>query len=209
MHKKEQLTLAIVDDHPMIIAGIKSLLSDSNFQIFSFTKGTALLDFIQTNQVDLVLLDIILSDGNGLDFCKSIKQQYPHILVIGLSNQTERSIIFKLLEHGASGYILKNADSEEILEGIEKALEGKLALSKEVQEIMIRPTHTHFEIPRLTKREHQILLAIAQGDTSAIIAQNLFISLVTVETHRRNLLQKFKAKNMIELVKIATDHHLI
>jgi len=74
---------------------------------------------------------------------------------------------------------------------------------------MVRPTHTHFEIPRLTKREHQILLAIAQGDTSAIIAQNLFISLITVETHRRNLLQKFKAKNMIELVKIATDHHLI
>ncbi|WP_413512975.1 response regulator [Myroides odoratus] len=209
MYKKEKLILAIVDDHPMILEGIKSLLSHANFQLFTFTKGTALLDFIQSNPVDIVLLDIILSDGNGLDFCKSIKQQFPTLIVLGLSNQTERSIIFRFLENGANGYILKNADPEEILEGIEKAIQGDLILSKEVQEIILRSTPLSFEIPKLTKREHQILQAIAQGDTSAVIAQNLFISLVTVETHRRNLLQKFKAKNMIELVKIATENKLI
>ncbi|WP_159634990.1 response regulator [Sphingobacterium composti Ten et al. 2007 non Yoo et al. 2007] len=210
MYDKNKIKLAIVDDHPMILEGLKSLLEkDTKFLVFSFTKGTAVIDFIQENKIDVVLLDIVLSDGNGLDFCKIIKQKAPQSIVIALSNQAERSIIFRFLENGGNGYILKNADSLEIIEGIEKALIGDLALSKEVQEIMLRTSVTDFELPRLTKREKQILQAIAKGNTSAEIAEQLFISLITVETHRRNLLQKFKAKNMMELVKIATENQLI
>lgn len=210
MYDKNNIKLAIVDDHPMILEGLKSLLEkDTKFHVFSFTKGAAVIDFIQENKIDVVLLDIILSDGNGLDFCKIIKQKAPQSVVIALSNQAERSIIFRFLENGGNGYILKNADSQEIIEGIEKALIGDLALSKEVQEIMLRTSVTDFELPRLTKREKQILQAIAKGNTSAEIAEQLFISVITVETHRRNLLQKFKAKNMMELVKIATENQLI
>lgn len=210
MYDKNKIKLAIVDDHPMILEGLKSLLEkDSKFHVFSFTKGAAVIDFIQENKIDVVLLDIVLSDGNGLDFCKIIKQKAPQSIVIALSNQAERSIIFRFLENGGNGYILKNADSQEIIEGIEKALIGDLALSKEVQEIMLRTSVTDFELPRLTKREKQILQAIAKGNTSAEIAEQLFISVITVETHRRNLLQKFKAKNMMELVKIATENQLI
>lgn len=210
MYDKNNIKLAIVDDHPMILEGLKSLLEkDTKFHVFSFTKGAAVIDFIQENKIDVVLLDIVLSDGNGLDFCKIIKQKAPQSIVIALSNQAERSIIFRFLENGGNGYILKNADSQEIIEGIEKALKGDLALSKEVQEIMLRTSVTDFELPRLTKREKQILQAIAKGNTSAEIAEQLFISVITVETHRRNLLQKFKAKNMMELVKIATENQLI
>lgn len=210
MYDKNNIKLAIVDDHPMILEGLKSLLEkDTKFHVFSFTKGAAVIDFIQENKIDVVLLDIILSDGNGLDFCKIIKQKAPQSVVIALSNQAERSIIFRFLENGGNGYILKNADSQEIIENIEKALNGDLALSKEVQEIMLRTSVTDFELPRLTKREKQILQAIAKGNTSAEIAEQLFISVITVETHRRNLLQKFKAKNMMELVKIATENQLI
>lgn len=210
MYDKNKIKLAIVDDHPMILEGLKSLLEkDTKFHVFSFTKGAAVIDFIQENKIDVVLLDIILSDGNGLDFCKIIKQKAPQSVVIALSNQAERSIIFRFLENGGNGYILKNADSQEIIEGIEKALIGDLALSKEVQEIMLRTSVTDFELPRLTKREKQILQAIAKGNTSVEIAEQLFISVITVETHRRNLLQKFKAKNMMELVKIATENQLI
>lgn len=210
MYDKNKIKLALVDDHPMILEGLKSLLEkDTKFHVFSFTKGAAVIDFIQENKIDVVLLDIILSDGNGLDFCKIIKQKAPQSVVIALSNQAERSIIFRFLENGGNGYILKNADSQEIIEGIEKALIGDLALSKEVQEIMLRTSVTDFELPRLTKREKQILQAIAKGNTSAEIAEQLFISVITVETHRRNLLQKFKAKNMMELVKIATENQLI
>lgn len=207
---KNHLNLAIVDDHPMILEGLKSLLQqETNFQIFSFTKGSAVLDFIQENRIDILLLDIVLSDGNGLDFCKIVKQQSPQTIVIGISNQAERSIIFRFLENGGNGYILKNADAHEIIQCVENAINGGLALSKEVQEIMLRSSLNNFELPRLTKREHQILQAIALGNTSNDIAEKLFISVITVETHRRNLLQKFKAKNMIELVKIATENKLI
>jgi len=210
MHSKDNLNLAIVDDHPMVLEGLKSLLQhNQNFQIFSFTKGTAVLDFIQENRVDVVLLDIVLSDGSGLDFCKAIKQKMPKTIVLGISNQAERSIIFRFLENGGNGYILKNADSEEIIKCVSYAIDGNLALSKEVQEIMLQPKSSEFKIPRLTKREQQILNAIAGGNTSNEIAERLFISVITVETHRRNLLQKFKAKNMIELVKIATENKLI
>ncbi|WP_437920036.1 response regulator [Sphingobacterium sp. LRF_L2] len=210
MYKNDRLNLAIVDDHPMILEGLKSLLQeDPKFHIFSFTKGAAILDFIQENKVDVVLLDIVLSDGSGLDFCRAIKQKLPKTIVIAISNQAERSIIFRFLENGGNGYILKNADAQEIVKCIDNAINGDLALSKEVQEIMLRPSSQAFEIPRLTKREQQILESIAYGHTSAEIAEKLFISVITVETHRRNLLQKFKSKNMIELVKIAAENKLI
>lgn len=210
MYDKNKINLAIVDDHPMILEGLKSLLEkNTKFHVFSFTKGAAVIDFIQENKIDVVLLDIVLSDGNGLDVCKIIKQKVPKAIIIALSNQAERSIIFRFLENGGNGYILKNADAQEIIQCIAKAMNGDLALSKEIQEIMLRIKVTNFELPRLTKREKQILQAIAKGSTSAEIAEQLFISVITVETHRRNLLQKFKAKNMIELVKIATENRLI
>ncbi len=207
---KNLLNLAIVDDHPMILEGLKSLLERENsFQVFSFSKGVAILDFIQENTIDVVLLDIVLNDGSGLDFCKSIKQKSPKTIVIALSNQAERSIIFRFLENGGSGYILKNADADEILQTIDNAIKGDVALSKEVQKIMLTPPTKTFELPKVTKREQQILQLISVGKTSSEIASVLFISIITVETHRRNLLQKFNAKNMIELVRIATESKLI
>lgn len=210
MYSKDVMTLAIVDDHPMILEGLKTLFQDnSKYQIFFFTKGEAILDFIQENRVDVVLLDIVLNDGSGLDFCKSIKQKSASTVVVGISNQEERSIIFRFLENGGNGYILKNADAHEIVECVERAINGELALSKRVQEIMLTQLSVPMELPRLTKREQQVLHAISNGMTSTEIADMLFISVITVETHRRNLLQKFKAKNMFELVKIATENKLI
>ncbi|MFZ4861227.1 response regulator [Sphingobacterium sp. Mn56C] len=207
----DRITLAIVDDHPMILEGLKSLFSGDvdRYQLFFFTKGEALLDFIQENRVDVVLLDIVLNDGSGLDFCKLIKQKSKDTVLLGISNQEERSIIFRFLENGGNGYILKNADANEIVCCVEKAVAGELALSRKVQEIMLTPMEAPPQLPRLTKREQQVLQAISNGLTSADIAEKLFISVITVETHRRNLLQKFTAKNMFELVKIATENRLI
>lgn len=207
---ENHLKLAIIDDHPMITEGLKSLLNtEKKFNVFCFTKGKDALDFINKNTVDIVLLDIMLSDGSGLDFCKTIKLKYPNTIVVAISNQGERSIIFRFLENGGNGYILKNADANEIIDCINTAIKGELALSNEVQKIMLRSPNPSFEVPRITKREQQILKAISEGKTSAEIAEILFISVITVETHRRNLLQKFKTKNMIELVKIATENKLI
>lgn len=210
MCENSLLKLVIVDDHPMVLEGLKSLLaSQKKYQLFSFTKGKAALDFIQENAIDIVLLDIVLNDGSGLDFCQLIRQKSAKTIILGISNQAERSIIFRFLENGGNGYILKNADSDEILHCLESAIQGNLALSKEVQDIISRAVLPNVQLPKLTKREQQILKFIAEGITSSQIADMLFISIITVETHRRNLLQKFKAKNMIELVKIATENKLI
>lgn len=206
----ENKLIAVVDDHPMILEGIKSLVqNETKLQLYAFSKGNAFIDFIQENHVDVVLLDIVLQDGNGLEFCKLIKQKSIHTKVIALSNQAERSIIFQFLQNGGNGYILKNADADEIVNGIYSALNNQVALSLEVQNIMMSAAAPSSEIPRLTKREHQILQAVANGETSAQIADSLFVSVITVETHRRNLMQKFDAKNMIEVVKLALSYHLI
>ncbi|MDM1396861.1 response regulator [Myroides odoratimimus] len=210
MCSKNKITLAIVDDHPMILEGLKSLFQvGEKYQLFFFSNGRAIVDFVQENRIDIVLLDVVLNDGSGLDFCKIIKQKSPSTVVIGISNQEERSIIFRFLENGGNGYILKNADAKEIVECVERAINGELVLSKKVQEIMLTQLSNPVELPRLTKREQQVLHAVSNGLTSAEIADKLFISVITVETHRRNLLQKFKAKNMFELVKIATENKLI
>lgn len=207
---KQNKIIAVVDDHPMILEGIKSLIQqESELKLYAFSKGTAFVDFIQENHVDLVLLDIVLHDGNGIDFCQLIKEKSNHTKVVALSNQAERSIIFKFLQNGGNGYILKNADADEIVNGIHTALNDQVALSKEVQNIMINTNVKSVDIPRLTKREKQILQAIANGETSNQIAESLFVSVITVETHRRNLMQKFQAKNMIEAVKRAISYNLI
>lgn len=207
---KGNKTIAVVDDHPMILEGIRSLVkSEQNLQLYAFSKGNAFVDFIQENVVDLVLLDIVLHDGSGIDFCKIIKEKSPDTKVVALSNQAERSIIFQFLQNGGNGYLLKNADADEIIKGIYTALDHQVALSLEVQSIMMSNNTKATEIPRLTKREQQILQAIANGETSIQIAESLFVSVITVETHRRNLMQKFQAKNMIDVVKQALSFNLI
>lgn len=207
---EQQINLAIVDDHPMILEGLRSLWSEhEHMHTFTFTKGGDLLHFLQEKQVDIVLLDIVLGDGSGLDYCKKIKEMSPQTIVIGISNQIERSIIFQFLQNGGNGYILKNADAQEIIRCVDQSLSGQLSLSKEVQEILLKQPALTTGVPRLTKREQEILKAIAAGNTSADIASMLFISVITVETHRRNLLQKFQARNMIELVKTAMELNLL
>lgn len=209
MQTNATLQIGLVDDHPMILEGLKSLIqTDNRFEVHLFAQGKLAVDFLSQHKLDIVLLDMMLTDGSGLDFCREIKQKSPQSRVIGLSNQSERSLIYKFLENGGNGYVLKNADASEILSCINKAIQGELALCRQAQQIVLQPKGDEFEVPRLTKREKQILLAISRGNTSAEIAEAFFISVITVETHRRNLLQKFKARNMIELVKIATENGL-
>ncbi|MBP3942636.1 response regulator transcription factor [Sphingobacteriaceae bacterium WQ 2009] len=129
-----------------------------------------------------------------MDYCKRIKQKFPKIIILGINNQAERCIIFQFLENSGAGYILENANAKEVLQCIDTAIADNITLSKEVQEIMQHPSPSNFELPRLTKREQKILLAISNGATSAEIAEKLFISATTVEMPRRNPLQKFRAK---------------
>jgi DNA-binding NarL/FixJ family response regulator len=206
------IKLAVVDDHPIVIQGIVSLINNlENMHVVgSFQSGSALISFLNNNEIDIVLLDIMLPDGNGIELCLQVKKLSPKTVVIAISNHTERSIIMQILQNGASGYILKNASVEELKNGIETALRGELAFSKEVMEIITKPSVNDLKgRPKFTKREKQILQLIAQGKTTTGIADELFLSPLTVETHRRNMMQKLDVKNSIELINIATEQLLI
>lgn len=205
--------LVIVDDHPIVIQGLSALLQgeDDLHIAGTFTTGNAFLAFLKERpQVDIVLLDITLPDINGVEVCKEIKKLSPETKVLIISNHSERSIIMQMLQQGASGYLLKNASSEELVRCVYDVLAGRIALSAEVTTIMTRPLQNELKnIPHLTKREIQVLGMIAEGRTSASIAEELCVSQFTVETHRRNLMQKFDANNTAALIKMAAEHKLL
>lgn len=208
----DKITLAIVDDHPVVIEGIKSLLKQEPLlgAALSFTTGGDFLAFLKTNEVQVALVDIMLPDMSGLELCKEVKKISPDTLVLALSNQEERSIILQALQNGASGYVLKNASSEELMRCLHDVLNGDIAFSREVKEIMTRPSRMELkEVPTITRREKEILQLLAEGKTTAVMAEKLQLSPLTIETHRRNLLQKFKVNNAAELVMFAVQQKLL
>ncbi|HWV70701.1 MAG TPA: response regulator transcription factor [Pseudosphingobacterium sp.] len=208
----ELIRIAVVDDHQIVIQGLKSLLvNHQEIEIVgSFTSGITFMAFLKDHSIDVVLLDVMLPDANGMELCKEIKLLSPNTRVLALSNHTERSIILQMLQNGANGYLLKNISVEELVKSIYEALSGGLAFSKEVKEIIAKPSQNELRgVPQLTKREKQILQLIAEGKTTLVMADQLYLSPLTVETHRRNLLQKFEAKNVAELIRVAAEQKLL
>lgn len=202
----------IVDDHPIVISGIAGLLSDFEDIIIveKFQSGIALLDYIEDNKVDLILMDIFLPVINGVDLCKTIKQRYPKTVIIGMSSQSERSLVMQFIHNGGNGYILKNASFDEFKDCIYKAIDGEIVFSEEVKTIISQPLSEDLErIPGLSRRERDIALLLSQGKSTQEIADNLFLSFLTVQTHRRNILQKYKMKNVAELIAFLLKNNML
>lgn len=199
----------IVDDHYMVIEGIRSLLQNESGIEWTghATNAESCLAFLQRQQPDVILMDINLPDKSGIELCHDVKTKYPAIRILGLSTFNQRSFIEKMMENGASGYLLKNAGREELLKGIEMAMQRKSYMSHEAA-LSLRSTDSQ-TLPILTRREKEILELIATGLTNQEIADKLFISYTTVDTHRKNLLQKFEAKNVAVLINMATKNGFI
>ena len=207
-----KIKIGIVDDHPVVIQGLKMMLENEKYFEISgtFVDGASILSFIKNNLLDIILLDITLPDISGIDLCKNIKKISPQTTVIMLSNRSERSIIMQCIQNGASGYLLKNATIQELTECIKGALSGNIVFCNEVKTIISKPSINELhEAPRLTKREKEILKLVTEGKTSVAIAEELFLSPLTVDTHRKNLMQKFAVKNVAELIKTAIQQNLI
>ena len=198
------ITVFIVDDHFMVIEGIRSILQDEkNISWLGHAMSSAsCLDFLEKHQPDIILMDISLPDGNGVDLCKKVKQQYPEIKILGLSTYNQQSVINDMLKSGASGYLLKNASKEELTEAIISVMDGEQYLCMEAAESLLNPEAA---APIITKREKEVLGLICDGYTNPEIAEKLFISLPTANTHRKSLLAKFGAKNVASLVKMAVE----
>lgn len=204
--------VVIVDDHPLVIEGFKNVLKDHlDFQIVGqFRKAEDFQHFMTTEVVDIILLDITLPDGNGIHICREVKQANPEIIVLGISNLSERSIVKQMLHNGANGYLLKTADSNDILSCLQGAIDGEIVLSQEIKELFdMADLRKPEDFPELTKREKQILQLLAEGKKSLEIAESLFISPLTVKTHRATLLQKFQTGSLVILINKAKEYGLL
>lgn len=204
--------MVVVDDHPIVISGISGLLSDlENIEIIEkMQSGVTLLDYIENNEVDLVLMDIFLPVITGIDLCKAIKQKFPQVIVIGMSSQSERSLVMQFIQNGGNGYILKSASFEEFKNCINQAIEGEIVFSDEVKTIVSQPLSEDLDtIPSLSRREKDIAVLLSKGKQTQEIADELFLSFLTVQTHRRNILQKYKTKNVAELITLLLKNNLL
>lgn len=202
----------ICDDHPLITQGLKSYI-DLNRQIqivASAASAKELRDVLSVTDADVLLLDIQLPDGNGIDLCAEVKQAYPELKILGLSNLDDRNIILRMLNQGSSGYLLKSAPMEEIEKAILHIYEGGVYLGQHAQNsLVLLKNNLSGEIPPVTRREKEVLHYLSQGLSSVEIAEKMFVSPLTVDTHRRNLLQKFNVSKTVNLLQKAKDLGII
>jgi len=202
------INVVILDDHLMVLEGLQTMLDNQQSinVTRTFSRGRDLIKFLETETPNIILLDINLPDSNGIDLCKTITNLYPQINIIGLSNFNDTSFIKNMIRNGAKGYLLKNTTKEELIKAIRAVNHGKTYLPTKLKDKLLSESfgvQSSTFIPKLTRRENEILTCIAEEFTNSEIAEKLFISTKTVESHRKNLLQKFGVRNTAGLIKEA------
>jgi DNA-binding NarL/FixJ family response regulator len=199
----------IVDDHYMVVEGIRSLLSeDPSIEWMGHASNAdSCLAFLQKQQPDVILMDINMPGKSGIELCQEVKAKYPGVFVIGLSTFNQQSFIQKMMDHGASGYVLKNATQKELLEATNTVIKGRTYFSEEAADVMRKTDES--SAPLITRREKEVLELLAEGLTNQEIASRLFVSTTTIDSHRKSLLAKLHAKNTAELIKLAFQHKII
>lgn len=212
------IDILLVDDHKIVRDGIKALLFTNGLIniVGECDDGNQVLEFLEKNHVDIILMDINMQDVNGIDCTKMVNDKHPTVKVIALTMHIEEGYISKILKSGAAGYILKNTGKSELIDAIKKVNGGENYFSKEVSNVMMnkymkksgvrKSSSSLASVDDLTKREVEILGLIAEELTNNEIGEKLFISPRTVDTHRRNLLQKLGVKNTAGLVKFALQN---
>lgn len=203
------ISLQIVDDHKLIVESLCKLINESDvikitdvyYDLASCRNGLA------KTLPDILLLDIALPDGDGVDFCAELKKQYPNLKIMMLTTYKEFNIAKRALHNGAHGYVLKNVEREEMFTGIETVARGEQFLCEEIN--LLLKEKKNEDIVWLANREKEVLKYIAEGYTNQEIADKIFRNIETVRTHRRNLLIKLNARNTAVMVKKAYDMKLI
>ncbi len=214
------IKILIADDHTMFVDGIESILqAEEDIKVVGRCyEGGQVTDFVSKNSVDIILLDVNLPDMSGIEVCKAIVEKFPNIKVLAISMFNEESYVSEILNNGAKGYILKNTGREELLKAIKVVNSGSTYFSKEVTETIMKGlmnrrkasnNKTSNEIPKISRREKEVLKLIVEEFTTQEIADKLYISLKTVESHRSNLLAKLNARNSAGLVRICIENKLL
>lgn len=213
------LNLLLCDDHKIMLDGLKSILkSDKEFEtIFTALGAKQALEILNEHQIDIALVDINMPEMNGIELTQKIKLEHPYTKVIILSMNHSIASIQQALDAGASGYILKNTDKKELLDGIRKVMQKGKYYSREVADIIIsgimdEKNDKKEDAPQafeLTPREIEIVKLIIKEYSNQKIADALHISEYTVETHRKNIFRKTNTKSIVGLVKYAFEHKII
>ena len=208
------IKVAVLDDHNMVLKGIESMLEgvEDIAVTATYTLGKQLLGEIDVEVPDVLLLDINLPDLNGIDICKKLLKKYPRLSILALSNYSEAGFIKNMLRNGAKGYLLKNTGKPELITAIETVYHGKQYLPLEIKDILLNDSIGNSNmsfIPKLTRREKEVLSLIVKEHTTQEISEKLFISPKTVESHRNNLTQKLGVRNTAGLVRVALEKGLL
>lgn len=206
----DKINVLVVDDHPMVLEGMRSMLSQISFVNLKGTVQTAFdaMAKLKLEEVDIVITDINMPEVSGIELTMKIRKEFPLVKVIAMSTFKERSYISQMIQHGASGYMVKSASREEIEEAILSVHEGKLYMSLDIN-LSAADKQEMNNLPVLSSREKEVLVLIADGLTNPQIASRLFISLHTVDSHRKNLLTKFQVNNTAGLIKLAAKFNMI
>ncbi len=218
--QKRNIQIVIADDHQIVIDGIKAMLeSEKGIDVIGEAKnGKELLAQLEELEPDIVLTDINMPHMDGVEVTRRVNSQFKGVKILILSTYDDVRLVKEILKLGAKGYVLKTAAKTELVKAIRTLYEGGTFFSQEISDKILKSmmssetiTDSTESLPpvALTKREMEIIKLIAMEYTGPEIAKKLFISINTVETHRKNLVRKTKSKNTVGLVKYAMRHDLI
>lgn len=215
----DKIKVILADDHQMFLDGLSSLLSQvKDVQVIAaVNSGKEVLEKLKHVQPDLVIVDLNMPEMDGLQTTREIKKTHPHLKVLGLTMENDLQSVTGMLEAGASGYILKNTGKAELELAIRQVMKGEVYLSQAISNQLAqnllqnlqKRNEVDNELSTLTQRELEILKMIALENSNTEIADQLFISSKTVETHRKNLMKKIGVKNSLGVYKFAVKHQLL
>ena len=210
------IRLCITDDHPLIMEGLRMIFQQqADIEVIgTCSNSKELFEWLEEdNRPDIILMDINMPGMNGIEACGQVMRLYPGIRVIGLSMLAESHLIRLMLRNGAVGFLHKNAGPDEIVNALVEVMKGNTYFSQEVSAVLLATGNNHQRVsnapfPKLSNREQEVLKMILNEKTTQEIADALFISFGTVETHRRNIMMKLGVRNTAGLVRVAIEYQL-
>ncbi len=212
--KNKIISLGIVDDHQIVIDGLKALLHGHHqFEVsIECTQPQEMISLMDGTPIDILLTDIMMPGLNGAELSKLVHNRFPHTKILALSMSGQGNLVNQMIDDAdISGYVLKNIGKKDLILALEKISAGGIYFSEEVLEDMMRASEMKKENieARLTVREIEIICLIEKELSNRQIAEKLFLSERTIETHRKNIFRKTNTSSVIGLVKYAYEHKLI
>lgn len=204
------IKIAISDDHKVITQSLETLLRQSgDYEVVAYAGTNAECEAMleRNNNIDVLILDVGMPDGNSLDYVETWKDRYPDVRILVLSTYAEAAVINRALSNGVDGYVLKTSSKEELLEGIRTVMAGEQYVCSEVVEIL--NAHPQLDVVELTPREQEVLKLIVEGYSIKMIADKLCLAFETVHSYYKYLKLKLGVPNTAALVRVAMEQKLV